>query len=310
MTREECIQFTNKAGVVLRGILHHHNSQNHRGLSVICLNTGLNDMVGWHRIQVKMARYLAGGGYNVLRFDDSGLGDSDGEINEESIVKIFAEIERGLFVENADSAVEFMADRFRGDLLVYLGLCGGGLTALHSAARNKRLAGLIDVGGPVTLSSREYLEKKDPWEVQKNVKRYRSKLFDPGAWWRFFSGKGEYSTALKSAVFYLKHRFRGAYKAYSPEESEDPRVASLNREFFHSFEACARRKVPMLFYFAETDSATWEFKKYFFEKYKGRELWLSGNNTFIEVEKANHIFSDQTSQERLKQDVSRWLESL
>ena len=34
-------------------------------------------MVGWHWIQVKVARFLADNGYDVLRFDTIGIGDSD-----------------------------------------------------------------------------------------------------------------------------------------------------------------------------------------------------------------------------------------
>ena len=141
--KEECVEFINPDGFILRGILHHADQDHAKGVSLICLNTGLNDMVGWHRIQVKTSRYLTEYGYNVLRFDDTGIGDSDGEILKESIVEIFSDIESGLFVLNADAAVDFVNKNFPEEKIIFLGFCGGGLTAFHSAAQNQKIAGVI-----------------------------------------------------------------------------------------------------------------------------------------------------------------------
>ncbi len=47
-----------------------------RARAVLILNAGLVHRVGPHRLHVKLARHLAAAGYDVLRFDLSGLGDS------------------------------------------------------------------------------------------------------------------------------------------------------------------------------------------------------------------------------------------
>ena len=93
MSIEECIEFKNSEELVLRGILHNPNKHNINNITLICLNTGLNDMIGWHRIQIKVSRFLSEKGYRGLRFDDSGIGDSDGDILTESIVEVFSDIE-------------------------------------------------------------------------------------------------------------------------------------------------------------------------------------------------------------------------
>ena len=80
--KEECVEFENNDSMLLRGILHHGNEVEYKKISLICLNTGLNDMVGWHRLQIKIARFLADNGYNVLRLDNFGVGDSEGELEE------------------------------------------------------------------------------------------------------------------------------------------------------------------------------------------------------------------------------------
>lgn len=304
--KEECVEIINPDGVRLRGILHHADQDACKKVCLITLNTGLNDMVGWHRIQVKIARYLAGLGYTVLRFDDNGIGDSDGELDEESIVKIFAAIECGLFVPNADAAVAFLTNRFPGDKLVYLGFCGGGLTALHSAVYNKKISGIIDIGGPITLGAEEYLDKKDPWTVSKNIHKYKSKFFQIGPWIRFFTGRGEYSNVTRSIIHYLKHIFSGAYKE-SPGQIDVSEAKNLNKKFFQSFEKYVASKRPVLFYFAEIDSATWEFKKHVLPRYQGKAIWSEPLVKFVEVAHANHIFSDSESQEKMKQDITIWL---
>ena len=306
--KEECVEFQNQDGLLLRGILHHGNRKVYKNVSLICLNTGLNDMVGWHRIQVKLSRYLAANGYNLIRFDDTGIGDSDGEILKDSIVEIFSDIETGLFVSNADAAVNFVSKNYPDEKMIYLGFCGGGVTAFHSAVQNKKVVGVIDIGGPITLSSKEYLQKKDPWEVQKNVAKYKSKFFQIRPWINFITFRGEYQTVFNSITSYIKHKIKGEYKdSLSPKDFSD--VKNLNRKFFSSFESYAKSKRPALFFFAEIDSATWEFKKYFLSKYQSSSFWSDTLFTFIEAEHANHIFSSLESQERIKEDLKEWLET-
>lgn len=44
--------------------------------TVILLNAGLIHRIGPNRVYVRLARHLAGLGFQVLRFDLSGIGDS------------------------------------------------------------------------------------------------------------------------------------------------------------------------------------------------------------------------------------------
>jgi len=301
---EECIEFKNCEGIILRGILHKADVEKQK-ITFICLNTGLNDMAGWHGIQVKTARYLATNGYNVLRFDDSGIGDSDGLIEEESIVNIFSDIESGMFVQNAVAAVDYVKKSSPDDKIVYLGFCGGGLTAIHAAAYDKRVFGIIDIGGPITLSSNEYLQKVDPWVVKKNFDNYRSKIFKLRPWINFFSNKGDYKTIFKSLIYYLKHKIKGEYGETIKADIQ-VKTLNLNNKFFESFIKFSSSKRPVLFFYAEIDSATWEFKKYFLNIYKQSNFWDDKFHTYIEAEKANHILSSLESQEKLRREIMSW----
>src|ERR1700761_3289628 len=46
-------------------------------ITVVILNTGIAHRVGHHRMFVTLARLLAREGFSVLRFDFSGIGDSE-----------------------------------------------------------------------------------------------------------------------------------------------------------------------------------------------------------------------------------------
>ena len=306
--KEECVEFHNRDGLLLRGIVHHAASENTKGVTLICLNTGLNDMAGWHRIQVKTARVLAENGYDVLRYDDTGIGDSEGKLDHSSIVHIFSEIETGLFVENADAAVVFMRSRHPDSTLVYLGFCGGGLTGIHSAAVNKELSGVICIGGPVTLSSDDYLYKRDPWVVRQNINNYKDKVFTLRSWINILTFRGDYKLIFSSIFYYLRHKRKGEYEEPT-EQNVLTDTVNLNKSLFHFFELLAKQRRPGLFFYAETDSATWEFKKYFLPKYQ-HTFFSEGNLCeFVEAENANHILSSRKSQQLLNKTILRWLEN-
>ena len=307
MLMETCIETKNRNGESLRGILHSGNAEKYKKIVLICLNTGLNDMAGWHRIQVKTARFLSGQGYDVLRYDDSGIGDSDGILNEESIVEIFTKIETGMFVDNANAMVDFVAHKFNNHRIIYLGFCGGGLTGIFSAAVNKKIQGVIAIGAPVTLSSNEYFYKRDPWVVQKNIENYWLKLFNVKSWIRFLTFRGDYRTVFASLFLFFKNKLSGTYSE-KPSNTPDDKKVNLNQEFFIAFKQFVKRDIPCLFFYAENDSATWEFKKYFMEVYQKSGIWNPEKIRFCEAKHANHILSSEESQKLLNEHIMTYLE--
>jgi pimeloyl-ACP methyl ester carboxylesterase len=305
---EECVEFYNQNHQLLRGILHHGNPAEYKKISLICLNTGLNNMVGWHRLQVKLAIFLADKGYNILRFDNFGIGDSEGELEEGIVVDLFAQVETGLWACDAVAAVDFMQANYSDHAFVFLGFCGGALTAIHAAANDNRILGIINIGAPVTVSTTEYLGNKDPWTVKQNVKRYKQKIFRWKSIKNFITGKSDYSDVFRSTVHFVRHKFAGRYNQDKIAQDDTVDINNLNYSLFESFEKYAMQKKPILFYYAELDNATWGLKKYFLSKYMNKTIWKDTGSEYIEIEKANHIFSEEDTQERMKQDILNWLE--
>jgi pimeloyl-ACP methyl ester carboxylesterase len=104
-------------------------------LGVIILNTGIIHRVGHHRMYVTFARCLAGAGYPVLRFDFSGIGDSDSRADGlPPLDSILAEIRE---------ALDWFAVPTRVNRVVLLGLCSGADYAVTYAAADPRVVGLV-----------------------------------------------------------------------------------------------------------------------------------------------------------------------
>lgn len=101
---------------------------------VVILNAGLVHRVGPFRMSVDLARRLAAGGSRVLRFDQSGIGDSRSGGHA------------GTVEERAQSdgrqAMAFLADRYGARTFAVGGLCTGAMNAHRLGVEDERVAAL------------------------------------------------------------------------------------------------------------------------------------------------------------------------
>lgn len=106
-------------------------------VGVLLLNAGLTRHTGPFRMHVELARMLAALGFAVLRFDQSGLGDSAlpgkaaGERRQREI----------------DAAMRVLAHETGAERFVLCGLCSGADDAFHVGAVDARVAGAILLDG-------------------------------------------------------------------------------------------------------------------------------------------------------------------
>ena len=103
--------------------------------SVVILNAGVIHRVGPNRLHVGLARTLAGQGFPVLRFDLSGIGDS--EKREDALPPAEAAL------ADIRDALDHLDSTGRARGVVLAGLCSGANYALLSAAADPRVVGLI-----------------------------------------------------------------------------------------------------------------------------------------------------------------------
>ncbi|QSX75475.1 alpha/beta hydrolase [Lysobacter arenosi] len=106
-------------------------------IGVVLLNAGLTRHVGPYRAYAELARRLAREGYPVLRFDQSGLGDS--ALPEQAAA--------GHRSREIDAAMSLLAEHAGAERFVLCGLCSGADDAFHVAAADHRVAGAILLDG-------------------------------------------------------------------------------------------------------------------------------------------------------------------
>ncbi|MEO6238620.1 MAG: hypothetical protein ABIQ52_16620 [Vicinamibacterales bacterium] len=106
--------------------------------AILFSNVGLNHRVGPNRVFVELSRGLADAGFLSLRFDLSGLGDSEPRRDAAG------DLERA--VGDTREAMDFLAQRDIRTFVV-LGFCSGVDSAHEAALRDDRVAGAIFIDG-------------------------------------------------------------------------------------------------------------------------------------------------------------------
>jgi pimeloyl-ACP methyl ester carboxylesterase len=103
--------------------------------AVVILNTGIIHRVGHHRMYVDLSRVLAKAGHTVLRFDLSGIGDSDSRAEAlPPWESVFADIQEVLdWMESAQGIRR----------IVLVGLCSGADHAVYYGSSDPRVVGLV-----------------------------------------------------------------------------------------------------------------------------------------------------------------------
>ncbi len=110
-----------------------------RGPAALLWNVGVNHHVGPYRVYVDLARQLALSGFSSLRFDASGLGDSE--------VRRDATSETDRAIADLGDACELIKKRTSIDRVVPVGFCSSVDAAHVFASNDDRVAGAIFVEG-------------------------------------------------------------------------------------------------------------------------------------------------------------------
>jgi pimeloyl-ACP methyl ester carboxylesterase len=136
--RERAHMFGSHGGLV--GIRSEPDGGPLRGTpTVVFSNVGLNHRVGPNRSWVELARALAEEGYASLRFDLSGLGDSEPRPDERS------DSERAAL--DLTEALDFLGTLSDSRQVVLVGNCSG-VDSLHAVAnRDPRVVGAVYIDG-------------------------------------------------------------------------------------------------------------------------------------------------------------------
>ena len=135
--------------------------------AVLLLNAGMLHRVGPNRLYVTLARRLAASGLPVLRFDYSGLGESEPRRDELALAE-------SMRVEGIE-AMDFLAASGVAERFVPMGLCAGAENAQRLARDDARVVGAVLIDGYAYRTRRYYLRE------------YARHLLSARSWRRFLS---------------------------------------------------------------------------------------------------------------------------
>lgn len=278
MTRERVVKF----GTVtpLHGVLvEPPPGAKRREVAVILLNSGILHHVGPNRLHVQIARRLAAAGHIALRFDFSGIGDSEPRRDE-------LPFERSAPLETRD-AIDYLARSHGVTKVVLMGLCSGADVAHLAALDDPRVVGLGML---------------DPWAYETRgyyLRYYAERVISPAVyvnWIRVRAGR-------------LVKRLRRAVQSSQPDPSmyEMPRyirvfpprekVAAELRQFM-------QRGVEVFVMFS---GGLPEYNHVGQYKASFPEVDFGGRLREAHVPKASHVFSALEHQAEVVNGLPEWV---
>ncbi len=150
---------------------------------IVILNAGIIHRVGPNRMHVALARVLAAAGFSVLRFDLSGLGDS--EARDDGL----APLEGNL--ADIREVIDMLQATRQVRRVVLVGLCSGADHSVIYAASDPRVAGVV------------LLDPSIPRTLRYYVHHYSSRVLQLSSWLNLVSGSHPLWLGLKRRAAHL-----------------------------------------------------------------------------------------------------------
>ncbi len=148
--------------------------------AIVILNAGIIHRVGPNRIFVQLARLLAAAGHLVLRFDLSGVGDSDPR--SDGLPPLDAAL------ADIREALDSLQSTRQVDRVVLVGLCSGADHSIIYGGQDPRIAGVVLIDPSVPRTTGYYL------------RHYRGRMFRLQSWRNVVSIRHPLWKALRQSL--------------------------------------------------------------------------------------------------------------
>ena len=305
------VTFQNRDGHRLFGMVHRPVKSCASGAAIILLSPGVKMRVAPHRLYLDMADRFASLGYTVLRFDFYGLGDSEGEVEEEFLADLYGAVQVGRYINDTIASMDWMQHTYGTRKFIVSGLCGGAITGLLAAVKDPRIVALLGLAIPVILDGSRIDFNRYMTDAQLNLTRdgYLRKLVAPEAWrsWiRLLTFQSDYKTIARSLFKPLLTKLHKVHPVAALPAQSEP-ADNTNPYFAQAVRQMVSTSRPIFLIFAEMDRLYWEFEKKFVERNRPM-LDLHAAWYGVHVTKdANHIFSFREWEEDMLDRCAEWL---
>jgi pimeloyl-ACP methyl ester carboxylesterase len=244
---------------------------------IVILNTGIVHRVGHHRMYVKLSRKLATGGRTVVRFDQSGLGDSSARTDH------LPPLAAGL--ADIKEVLDALEKSCQVSRFILTGLCSGADQAVLYGHTDLRVVGLVIMDPTIPPTPRYYLHY-----ILRNLRQLRN-------WISFMSGR---SGLLRMASAHLRNRM------WPPDRARPPTLQSLQFSPYlaHCYAATAARGMKILAAFTEL-SPRHTYRRQILDAFP--EVSAGGSLQLQYFPESDHLFSAPSDRARLFRVIDSWL---
>ena len=267
--------------------------------AVIFLDAGLLHRVGPHRLYVKMARVLSAAGFLVLRFDFSGMGDS--EVRRDHLP-----YEKSVVAE-AREAMDFLHTTKGIQRFILAGLCSGAWAAFRTACVDPRVTGVVLIEAFHFKTIRYYWNRY--W-----IHKYWRSLCSYASWGRLIRGQS-YTGGMVKRGLISKLKGSKTQELQGPPRGKEPGGVSLlpslrkgrglqRPEIVAGLRVLKKRGAYVTFVYREGNEAIYNYRVKI-ESDEIRVLGQCGKSRAEFVRHSDHTFSSLASQERLLKVVYR-----
>lgn len=255
----DAVWIPNRDGRRMYGILTAPEEPGGNGSAIVFCHAGVTSKAGTGEYMRILADELAAEGYTVLRFDQSGVGDSEGDLpHGVPIDAYYRKVQGGLAVEDTECAVAWLRREVRPRAVYLFGHCGGGITASLVAAREPgAYAGIISVALPVLTSQpNEAVRGRATPSIDGVCRRL---LCDPRSVLRAVRERADIASVARALAASATRIFGRRGRTNSGARLHE----RFNRVLGDAFERLMERRVPVLILLAALDNETPEFDRDF-----------------------------------------------
>lgn len=246
--------------------------------TVVLLNAGLVHRVGPCRMNVLLARELAQAGFPCLRFDLSGIGDSEPRADGLPLLEAA--------IADIREALDWLAATRKAERFVLFGLCAGANHALVYAGTDPRVSGMV------------LLDPATPRTFGWYWRHYLPRLFRPRIWIDLMRGRHPMVSGLAQRV--------ANRQVAGPAAKVDLQSAEVREYLARAYAKAIEGRVDILAVFTSDLEDQLNYRDQLLDAFPGVAF---GERLDLEYfDGVDHTFTRSRDRERLFARVRGWLQ--
>lgn len=282
MIRRELQKFICKNGLSMKGVIFYPEAATNSSVGVVYLPGSVLGSTAVHRLGIDICKHLASNGFMSFVFDQTNIGESEGELPSSSSDKLNEDfVIKGAPVGDTLEAINYFMKKANLKKVILVGHCGGGLTALYTTTLFGNVVGTMLISTPILWEGKLDFAASEG-AVKEYSTLYKNRFKSIESWKKLLSGQSDYRLLLK----FIRNKVRNSFV-------KNKHGNKLNKKFKESFDKVMPGK-KVIFLMGDKDPGLDDFK-YFAKKYLKPEEFSILKDTshgFVTKESADILFTE------------------